>query len=392
VSAGEARPRRDAGLYVHIPFCSAVCPYCDFAVTVGRPEKRRRYAETLLLEIDLAADFPAAFDTIYFGGGTPSLLAPEDLELLLGRLRTRLRFAGGPRIYLEANPEDVTGDSLEAWRRAGVATLSLGVQSFDASELAFLGRRHSPEASRRSVGLALAAGFETVSVDLIYGLPGQDPGSWRRTLELAVALGPHHLSCYELEIHRKTTFGKKLARGEIEELPEDARADLFLATHRFLNGAGWAGYEVSNFARGPEHRSRHNRKYWDHTPYLGLGVSAHSFDGERRFWNERSLPRYEAAIRAGRLARGGEEMLTEDERALEVLMLGLRTYAGIDLDRFERSYGVRLVEANEALIERYRTGGLVEVDRSHLRPTIRGLALADALAASLELKTTDRIS
>lgn len=376
-----------AGLYAHIPFCSAICPYCDFAVRVGSRERRRSYVEALCREIDLVERFSRTFNTVYFGGGTPSLLDARDLESVLSKMFESLDFVNQPRIYLEANPEDVNEASLEAWRRAGVATLSLGVQAFAASELAFLGRRHSPEDSRRSVELALAAGFETVSVDLIYGLPGQDPGSWRRTLELAVGLGPHHLSCYELEIHEKTTFGKKHARGELAELPEDVQADLFLETHRFLNDAGWAGYEVSNFARGPEHRSRHNCKYWDHTPYLGLGVSAHSFDGERRFWNERSLPRYEAAIRSGRLARVGEEILTSEERAMERVMLGLRTYAGIDLERLERCYGVRLVEANEALIERYRAGGLVEVDRTHLRPTVRGLALADALAAALDLGT-----
>lgn len=374
-----------AGLYVHIPFCSAICPYCDFAVVVGRPEKRRRYLETLALEIDLAADFSAVFDTIYFGGGTPSLLEPEELELLLSRLAGSFDFAAAPRIYLEANPEDVNEKSLDAWRHLGVATLSLGVQSFDAAELAFLGRRHSPEASRHSVELALAAGFETVSVDLIYGLPDQAPDSWRRTLELAVGLGPHHLSCYELEIHRKTTFGKKLARGDLVELPEDLQADLFLETHRYLNGAGYAGYEVSNFAHRPEHHSRHNTKYWNHTPYLGLGVSAHSFDGERRFWNERSLPRYEAKIRAGEPARVGEERLTSRQRALEEIMLGLRTYAGVDLERFRRSYGIDLREANSGLIERWRVDGLVELGSGYLKPALRGLAVADALASALDL-------
>lgn len=377
--------RAPAGLYVHIPFCSAICPYCDFAVLVGREEKRRAYADTLLREIDLAADFPYAFDTIYFGGGTPSLLDPADLKRVVCHLKTTFRFADDTRLFLEANPEDVVNDHLAAWRELGVATLSLGVQSFDAAELAFLGRRHTAEASGRAVELALLAGFETVSVDLIYGLPHQELAAWRRTLELVTRLGPHHLSCYELEVHERTTFGKKLARGELEELPADAQADFFLETHRFLNEHGWNGYEVSNFSRGDEHRSRHNRKYWYHVPYLGLGVAAHSYDGEKRFWNERLLPRYEKKIKAGERPLADEEVLTENDRALEELMLGFRTYDGIDLEGFEARYGVDLVKTHGAVIERWCRDALVTVEGRCLRPSLQGLAIADALAATLDI-------
>lgn len=375
----------DAGLYIHIPFCSAICPYCDFAVLVGSADKRRHYTETLLLETEIVSEFLYAFDTIYFGGGTPSLLASENLDVLLRGLFERYDFVDGRRIFLEANPEDVDAARLELWRRLGVETLSLGVQSFDDRELVYLGRRHDAAQARRSVELALEAGFETVSVDLIYGLPGQTVEAWRRSLELAVDLAPHHLSCYELEIHERTSFGKRLARGQLQELPGDDQAELFLETHRFLNDAGFTGYEVSNFARGAEHRSRHNRKYWCHTPYLGLGVSAHSFDGETRFWNERSLARYEAKVRSGEPPRAGEEKLTLHERALEAVMLGLRTYAGLDLERLQREYGVCLADRNSALVERWCRDGLVESDGQSLRPTLRGLAVADALAASLDL-------
>lgn len=377
-----------AGLYIHIPFCSAICPYCDFAVLVGRKEKRRAYVETLCLEIERAADFPAAFDTIYFGGGTPSLLEARDLERLLAKLRGSFRFEREARVFLEANPEDVNTESLRAWRSLGVETLSLGVQSFDEAELAFLGRRHGAEDSRRCVEMALDAGFETVSVDLIYGLPGQELDAWRRGLDLAIELGPQHLSCYELEFHRRTPFGKQLARGEITELPEGVQADLFLETHRRLAAAGYRGYEVSNFSRGHGHLSRHNRKYWDHTPYLGLGVSAHSFDGTRRFWNERQLARYEKRIHAGELAREGEEILTAEGRALEALMLGLRTDAGIDLERFHQAHGIRLAELNEETLGRWRREGLVVRSGTHLVPTLQGFAVADALAATLDLTQT----
>lgn len=374
-----------AGLYVHVPFCSAICPYCDFAVVRGRAEKRRAYVETMVAEIDLTAGFPHAFDTIYFGGGTPSLLEPQELERLLAKLRETFRFETGTRLYLEANPEDADAASLAAWKELGVSTLSLGVQSFDAGELAFLGRRHGPDDARGAVEQAVASGFETVSVDLIYGLPGQQLDTWRRTLERAVELGPDHLSCYELEVHERTTFGKRRARGELTELPDDVQADFFVATHDALAAAGYPAYEVSNFARGTEHRSRHNVKYWHHVPYLGLGVSAHSFDGERRFWNERLLPRYEKRIRAGELARAGEETLTPQQQALEALMLGLRTAEGVDLESFERSYGVDLAATNHERIARWQGDGLIELEGSSLRPTVRGWAVADALASSLEL-------
>ena len=285
-------PGSAPGLYLHIPFCSAICPYCDFAVLTGGPERRARFTERLINEIRLWAVDSEPFwgiDTVYFGGGTPSALTPEQLGLIVEAARESLPIQEDPWIFLEANPEDVTPESVRAWRDLGVRTLSLGIQSFDASALGFLGRRHSPDQARRSTELAREAGFHTVSIDLIYGLPGQSVEDWRRTLEEAVALWPDHLSCYQLTIHEGTPFGFRLARGKMTEMPEESQADLFLLTHTFLRDAGWPGYEVSSFSRSPEHRSRHNRKYWDHTPYLGLGPSAHSFSGRRRWWNERKI-------------------------------------------------------------------------------------------------------
>ena len=378
-----------AGLYLHVPFCSAICPYCDFAVRVGRREKRRRFVESLLLEIAQHEDAGAfaPVDSIYFGGGTPSLLETEDLERLLDAVGRVFRPAADTRVYLEANPEDIDRARLEAWRRLGVGTLSLGVQSFDEDELRFLGRRHDAAAARRAVELALEAGFETVSIDLIYGLPGQDEIGWRHNLELAaMTLAPDHISCYELEVHERTTFGKRRERGELVELPWDAQAELFRLTHRFLDFAGYRGYEVSNFARAPEHRSRHNRKYWRHAPYLGLGPSAHSFDGDRRrWWNERLLPRWERAVRDRLEPVESAEVLALPDLALETIMLGLRTDRGIDLAAFERRFGFDLVERDQALVERSVAGGLLRYEAGRLLPTLEGMAVADALAASFEL-------
>lgn len=373
------------GLYIHVPFCSAICPYCDFAVLTGGPERRERFTEHLVSEIGLwsrDAEFFRGIDTVYFGGGTPSALSPEQLGRIVDSVKTGLPLAEDTEdvwIFLEANPEDVTSESVRAWRELGVRTLSLGIQSFDAEALAFLGRRHSPEQARRSVELARAAGFHTVAFDLIYGLPGQTPEDWRRTLETAVALEPDHLSCYQLTIHEGTPFGFRLARGKMTEAPEETQADLFLLTHTFLREAGWPGYEVSNFARSPEHRSRHNRKYWDHTPYLGVGPSAHSFSGKnRRWWNERKINPYEARIDAGERPIAGSEELTAEDLALEALMLGLRTAEGIDLEQFRQRYGVDLVMSRPL-------EGLLISENGRLVPTLEGWAVADTLARSFEI-------
>jgi len=383
------KPQRSAeaaGIYLHMPYCSAICPYCDFAVRVGRPEKHRAFVEALIEEMGLYGATILEFDTIYFGGGTPSLFAPAELGRILDAIRSIFRLRSDTRIFLEANPEDVSVDSLTAWLRLGVGTLSLGVQSFEAEDLEFLGRRHSAAQARRSVELALAAGFDTVSVDLIYGRPGQDIAAWRRTLAKAVSLEPHHLSCYELTIHEKTTFGKRRARGELTELPEEVKADFFLFTHNFLNAAGYPGYEVSNFARDPSHHSRHNRKYWNHTPYLGFGPSAHSFDGRRRWWSERLLPRWQEKVSAGHRAEAGNEFLTPEQLATEALMLGLRTYAGIDLERFHERYGVDLGKINRLLIEVLVAQGQLRVESKRIIPSVKGLAIADKLAAAFELE------
>jgi coproporphyrinogen III oxidase-like Fe-S oxidoreductase len=444
------------GLYLHIPFCSAICPYCDFAVLTGGRRRRAEFVDSLVAEMALwrgEAERWGTFDTLYLGGGTPSALEPAEIARLLAAAREALAVAGDAWIALEANPEDVTAESLRRWRGLGVSMLSLGVQSFDAATLAFLGRRHTPEQGRRAVELALAAGFPTVSFDLIYGA-GQEarqsagappevsaaagvasarsrarevpaPGTamttagpapighsraeagaaavagseaaagsaaaagalarWRRDLELAVELAPHHLSCYQLTVHAGTPFGFRAARGELRELPEEAQADLFQLTHSFLAAHGYAAYEVSNFARAPEHRSRHNPKYWDHTPYLGLGPSAHSFDGRRRWWNERKLGAYRARLAAGERPVAGGEELGGRELALEEVLLSLRTAAGLDLAGFERRHGFDLAARNRRLLAGLAAAGLLAERGGRLVPSPRGLAVADSLARGFEI-------
>ena len=303
-------------------------------------------------------------------------------------MRRSLAVASDAFVILEANPEDVTADSVAAWRALGVHGLSLGVQSFDARLLRFLGRGHDGAQARRAVELALAAGFDWVSLDLIYGAPST---SWDplaialADVDAAIALGPHHVSCYQLTVHEGTPFGAARDRGRLRELAEDAQATLFLAVHEALDAGGYPAYEVSNFARGVEHRSRHNTKYWRHVPYLGLGPSAHSFDGASRWWNLRDWRQWAEAVEGGSGARAGSEALSALDLALEALLLGLRTADGIDLDRYARRYGIDLLAGNEKIVARGVAEDLLVLEPGRLRPTTRGMAVADALAASFAL-------
>jgi oxygen-independent coproporphyrinogen-3 oxidase len=359
-------------------------------VSRGGREARRRFTAALVAEIASVRVAPGArFDTVYLGGGTPSLLEPELLERILAAANAALPLVRGAFVVLEANPEDVEPATLDAWRALGVGGVSIGVQSFDDDVLKRLGRRHRGAAGRRAVALALDAGFEWVSLDLIYGAPGA--GTPASDLEAALALGPHHLSCYQLTVHPGTPFGRARDRGRLCELAADDQAALFLDLHRTLAAGGYQAYEVSNFARGREHRSRHNAKYWRHAPYLGVGPSAHSFDGRSRWWNLRDWRRWASAVEEGSAPVEAGETLGRDQLALEAVMLGMRTADGIDIDGYRARYGVDLLAANAEWVERAASEGLVAVEAGRLRPTVRGLAVADALAAALEIGPAGRI-
>ena len=378
-------PAECAGLYLHIPFCSAVCPYCDFAVQTGSAVQRAALVSLLRAETALWETWEPPFDTVYFGGGTPSLLDAGQLDQVLAAVRAGLPIRSDARIFLEANPEDVTPERIGEWRSLGVSFLSLGVQSFHDRELRALGRRHDGRGARRAVEAGLEGGFDTVSVDLMFGLPDQELAAWSENLDIVLALGPEHVSCYQLTIHEGTAYGRRRARGRLTEMPMSAQADFFAYTHARLADAGRAAYEVSNFARTSRHRSQHNLKYWRHVPYLGLGPSAHSFDGTRRWWNQRALDDYAQRIARGERAIEASESLDGETLALEALMLGLRTVEGIDLPRYRLRYGVNLPALNRRLIATLVDEELVRCDSFALRPTHRGLAVADGLAARFRL-------
>ena len=357
-----------AGIYVHIPFCSAICPYCDFAVARGGAEDRSRFVAALCAEIDRygasGGEIEAGrIDTVYFGGGTPSALAPDQLAVVVDRLRAVFDVDPEAEWTIEANPEDAASELLEGWRAIGFDRISLGVQALDDRALRFLGRRHDAVEARASVDRARVAGFRSVSIDLIYSLPGFDADWWLRTLDEAAALGPDHLSCYELTIHDGTPFGRWRDAGRLRETGEDERAANFVATHRRLEDLGYEGYEVSNFASGEEHRSRHNSKYWSHAPYLGLGPSAHSFDGRRRWWNTPQWKRWCDAMEGSASPVADVEQLTDRELLLETVMMGLRQRSGIDCAAVEGRFGIDPVAANGERIEAWERAGWLRDSR-----------------------------
>jgi oxygen-independent coproporphyrinogen-3 oxidase len=327
---------------VHVPFCLTRCQYCDFVTYTGMEGLRRPYAAALLEEAALAvaglgAEPPVA-TSVFVGGGTPTLLPPDDLARVLGRLRQLLGLAPGAEVTVEANPETVDEAMAEGLASAGVTRVSMGAQSFDDRVLAALGRVHDARRVGQAVATLRAAGVPAVNLDLIYGGPGEDAGSWAATLERAVALEPEHLSAYALTIEPATKFGRLVAAGRMAEPDEDDLADRYDTACAVLADAGYGHYEVSNWARAG-HASRHNLTYWRRGRYLGLGAGAHEFDGATRRWNVPGVPQYLEAVHAGRRPTDGEERLDPGQARFEALALRLRTVDGLDPEE-ARALGV----------------------------------------------------
>lgn len=361
-----------SGLYVHLPFCKNKCPYCDF-YSITETDRLADFLTALDKEAQLYRDQVLRFDSLYLGGGTPSLLDPSQLSALVNNLRRNFDFAPDAEFTLEANPDDVTVEKLRIYRDLGINRLSLGVQSFDEQELTFLQRRHTARQTRAALELIRAAGFDNLGLDLMYGLPGQTTDIWRQTLKTALSFAPEHLSCYQLTIAAGTPLAAPVARGELTLPDEEAQRSFFLLTHEFLAGRGYRHYEVANFAREEAYRCRHNRKYWNHSPYLGLGPAAHSFREGRRWWNHRSLPDYLAALAAGAAPVAGRETLTPEQLRLETLYLGFRTQEGVacEVIRQHPRWQVVLSELQDA--------GLVTVANGRVTATPEGLVVADRL-------------
>lgn len=360
------------GLYIHIPFCRSRCPYCDFAFVVRKSHLAARYARAVVREFHARLPESPEFDTLYFGGGTPSAVPVETLGHILNAVRTEV--ASDAEVTAEANPGDQ--ERFGALRDLGINRLSLGVQAFEDRALKALGRFHTADDAISAFDAARSAGFDNVGIDLIFGAPGQSLAEWCAILERAIALGPEHISVYGLTIEPSTNFGRRFEKGRLFLPSESAQAEMYECTIDRLECAGFEHYEISNFAR-PGYASRHNLCYWQEQSYLGLGLGAHSHLRDRRSWNVRDLTAYLEAVETSGTAIEDEEEIDPERRILECLMLGLRQRRGLETTVFDRD--ARLLHPLHRLID-YQ---LLERAGNRIRLTRKGLLLADAVCAEL---------
>jgi putative oxygen-independent coproporphyrinogen III oxidase len=380
LSGGPRGPR--FGIYVHCPYCRTKCPYCDFNVAIHREDRVAPYVAALRAELTRYAALPWAgrvpAGSLFFGGGTPSLLPPEAVAAVLADARAGLGLAPDAEVTLEANPEGLDAGRLRAFRAAGVTRLSLGVQSLDDAVLRRLGRTHTADDARAAYRAARGAGFDDVSVDLLLGCPGQDLRAFTRTLDEALAWAPDHVSAYALTLEPRTPFGRRPPAG----LPdEDVQVAQYEALVERAERAGLPRYEISNFAR-PGRRSRHNLGYWRREDYLGLGPGAHGALGALRYATGRSEPRWRAAILSGRWGIETWEHLTERQVAAERLVLGLRLAEGVPVEWLVRHLADAPGGAAQALF-RYEAAGVLERRDGRLALTDRGVLISDAVFAEL---------
>jgi oxygen-independent coproporphyrinogen-3 oxidase len=361
------------GLYIHVPFCRTKCPYCDFYSETSASVTVEAWLDAVRKEAELYRDRFDAFDSVYLGGGTPSLLDEEQIVELLDSLRQCFSFLPDIEATIEVNPDDITAEKPAQLREAGFNRISIGAQSFDEGELRFLRRRHTAAQTKRAIEWARSAGFTNLGIDLIYGFQGQTEASWMKSLECALSFRPEHLSCYQMTIEDATPFGKMKAKGRLQSLDEEAERNFFLLTSHTLESRGYTHYEISNFAVDEAHRSRHNQKYWRHAPYLGLGPAAHSFQGGVRWWNHRSVGAYCVALSQGDAPVGGSETLTEEQLQLEALYFGFRTRDGFDVEL------VRSTPGWEKIVLQLENSGLATLKDGRVMPTREGFLVADSL-------------
>jgi oxygen-independent coproporphyrinogen-3 oxidase len=360
-------------VYVHVPFCARRCSYCDFSIAVRSRVPVEEYAEALGRELRHrfgAASQPRDIDTLYFGGGTPSKLGADGVARVMAILGEYFAPASSAEVTLEANPEDVTVESVAAWAGAGITRLSLGSQSFDSRVLAWMHRTHDADQIARAVGTARDGGIADLSLDLIFAVPSALERDWDRDLAAAIALEPAHLSVYGLTVEPATPLARWRDRGTAHEAPEELYEREFLRADDVLGGAGYEHYEVSNYSK-PGHRARHNSAYWRGVPYLGLGPSSHGFDGTIRRWNESAYAAWVDRTVAGD-PLAGSEMIGPAESHAEAVYLGLRTTDGLRFD------GTR-----PAVTDAWVGEGWAVVDGDRIRLTPSGWLRMDALATAL---------
>lgn len=371
-----------AGIYIHIPFCVKKCSYCAFLSGPAGPEVRQEYVNHLIEEIRLRSREVPEADTIYFGGGTPSLLTPEQIGRILEEVRSAFRISEDAEMTLEANPGTLTAESLEGYRKTGINRLSMGVQSMDDRRLRYLGRIHTAEEVRRDVKIAREAGFHNINLDLIFAIPGTDVSDAMEDLESIAALEPEHISFYSLQLEEGTSFFRDFEAGKLREVPDETDREMYHRGIRALREKGYRHYEISNFAR-PGYESRHNSKYWNMAEYVGLGLGASSYTGHRRTVNETDLKVYSEMLDRGELAFMEIHENSEADDISEAVFTGLRREEGIRYRDVLGSKAAFWEYFREALPEAraYEAGGFLELDDEGLRLTERGIDISNGIMA-----------
>lgn len=380
----------NAGLYIHIPFCLKKCPYCDF-FSITDASFHPAFLNALSTEMRLHRGVELVFDTLYIGGGTPSVFNEKTIHRIVETVRQSFRILSGAEITLEVNPGTVTLEELKGYRRTGVNRIHIGVQSFNSANLRFLGRIHSDRDACLAVKWAQSAGYKNIGLDLIYGIPDQTVASWLRDLQSAVEFGPQHLSCYMLSFEPGTPMDRDRKKERFKPLAEGRVCDLFEATVKFLSGHGYVQYEISSFARGSiggpgpkevgHNWSRHNTKYWTFAPYIGLGPSAHSFIEPERFWNHTDVGKYVQDLAQGKLPRAGKESLSLEQLMLEAVYLGLRQTRGIAVDTFNEKFGVSFRGMFGEVITDLEKKGLMKCLQGRCALTSKGMLYLDAIVS-----------
>ncbi len=372
-----------ASLYLHIPFCHTRCYYCDFNTYAGILPMRSAYVRALLTEIGLAGKMLQHADgthrrsrTIFFGGGTPSLLTVEQMTRLLNACSTAFAVDPDAEITMEANPGTLDQEQLRGLRKAGVNRLSMGAQSFDAELLQTLGRIHTPEEITQAVHFARAAGFTSINIDFMFGLPEQSMQHWQQTLEQALELRPEHLSLYSLIVEEGTPFHAWAQEGRITPGDEDLCADMYEYADQRLKEAGYQNYEISNWAL-PGHHSRHNLTYWQNLPYIGMGAGAYSSFANRRFSNERDPASYIKQLKANRIPEAESEVIERTQAMSETAFLALRTAMGLHLPTFEQRFGEPFAQFVGNRLRIVEEAGLLELEDNWLRLSTRGRLLGN---------------
>lgn len=371
-----------AGIYLHIPFCKQACYYCDFHFSTNI-DLQEKMIEALLSEITIQSNYlgKEILSTIYFGGGTPSLLSPKQLDNLLDKVHTTFKVSEDIEITLEANPDDLSVEKLNSLKSLGINRLSIGLQSFSAPHLSYLNRIHTSKESLQCIAEAQNAGFENISIDLIYGIPANNHDVWRNDIETAISLGVEHISAYCLTIEDSTVFGNWLKKGKIKAVEDDFSAEQFEIMIEKLEIVGYEQYEVSNFAK-PDMYSKHNSSYWQQIPYLGIGPGAHSFNGSFRQYNISNNPKYIKSINEGAIPYTTDP-LTKNDFINERILISLRTKWGLDVKKLKNELKYDLLKERTAYLQQLEENGLVTLNNSILTLTTKGKLLADYISTEL---------